>query len=978
MRPKLMVIVPSIIFVLLTNFVATSGAFAQQEKVEGVYFVQSLSRIKLSGDAESPFSIKNNSQASWRFWTNVVWASAVLDNPGEIYLQVENAQSRAPNRLGGRVLQAPGDPDNRIAIRLDEAADVTGTLYVPNKWDGPLETYQFSIKAEQFTAKKSEYLKVKLAQYERLLDSQLTGAAWFRFQTNAISEQLGLIDRNSTADRRRLNARRNQMTMGQTQMDRTLSLASGGMAMSENLQLDRILTIRAGEDKELFEVDDIDGITVTEFDWQPLVKDINPKLDLLSNYIPADQHVMFVPSFESLVKLIKTGFKTVGPLFPLMSETTESANILERYQTQLGLSLGEIQKLLGPKLINSIAITGGDPYFQSGTDVAVLFETSEPVALENAIKTTIAMSASPQPLVEINSGASGGVSYSSYISPDRRVSSYVATFDNVVVVTNSLVQLNRIVEVTKRPDTALAKLDEYRFFRNRHTLGDEQETALIVVTDQTIRRWCGPVWRIGTSRRARAAAVLSDLHARYLRELAGGMETPVNVEIGTSVFALNQFTVSDHAALSPKYGTLEFQTPISEMDIKQVSGREKAAYENWRRGYQSNWSTAFDPIAIRLDLEEGKLAVDLTVMPLIDNSQYQSMVDISQGAKLNAQRNSRHPEALTWGALALNDESPTLKQWANLGSSFASVNFMDWLGDAVSVYVDEDPLWADLEKAAGDEFNEEEFFQSNVHRLPLAIEFNVRSSIRLTAFLVGLRGMIEQTVPDMTVWESQRHRDTGYVKIRSSDNGRRNMMGVDDDIALYYFANADSLIFSLNEMVIKRAIDRRLDVKLADHADPAKESDPVKKVELPLLGDNFAVQVKRSLAMGMLATFNNGYQKRMQRQAWSAIPILNEWKQLFPGRDPLDIDRVVWKRELDCPGGGLYRWNEQYKTMESSVYGHPAAPKKGPHVARLLGNWEAGNFGLTFENQGLRAKFELTSPSADAAKQQRQPNQSKR
>lgn len=977
MRPKLVVIVPSIFLVLLTHFVASNEASAQQKKAEGVYFVQSLNRIKLSGDAESPFSAKNNSSSNWRFWTNMMWASAVLDNPGEIYLQVEDVQFSSPNRLGGRVLQAPGDPDNRIAIRLEKAADVTGTVYIPNKWDGPLEAYRFTIKAEQFTAKKNDYLKVKLAQYERLWESQLTGAAWFRFQTNAISEQLGLIDRNSTADRRRLNARRNQMTMGQTQMDRTLSLASGGMAMSENLQLDRILTIRGGEDKELFEVDGIAGITVTEFDWQPLVKDIDPKLDLLSDYIPADQHVMFVPSFESLVTLIATGFKTVGPLFPLMSETTESANILERYQTQLGLPLGEIQKVLEPNLINSIAITGGDPYFQSGTDVAVLFETSQPEALENAIQATIAMSAGTVPLAKKHSGTSGGVSYSSFISPDRRVSSYVATFDNVVVVTNSLIQLNRIVEVSKRPDTALAKLEEYRFFRDRHVLGDQQETALIVVTDQTIRRWCGPVWRIGTSRRTRAAAVLSDLHARYLRELANGMKTPVNVEIGTSVFALNQFTVADHAVISPKYGTLEFQTPIGEMDIKQVSGREKAAYENWRRGYQSNWSTAFDPIAIRLDMKDGKLAVDLTVMPLIDNSEYRSMIDVSMGAKLNAQRNSRHPEALTWGALALNDESPTLRQWANLGSSFASVNFMDWLGDAVSVYVDEDPLWADLEKAAAGEFNEEEFFQSNVHRLPIAIEFNVRSSIRLTAFLVGLRGMIEQTAPDMTTWEALRHRDKGYVKIRPSNNGRRNLMDVDPDFAVYYFASGDSLIFSLNEMVIKRAIDRRLDGKSADPIDAATEVKSAKD-ELPLLGDNFSVQIKRSLAMGMLATFNNGYQKRMQRQSWSAIPILNEWKQLLPEEDPMGIDRVVWKRELHCPGGGVYRWNEAYKTMESSVYGHPAAPKKGPHVAQLLGDWEAGNFGLTFENQGLRAKFELTGPSVDPAKEDRSPNQSKR
>jgi len=45
--------------------------------------------------------------------------------------------------------------------------------------------------------------------------------------------------------------------------------------------------------------------------------------------------------------------------------------------------------------------------------------------------------------------------------------------------------------------------------------------------------------------------------------------------------------------------------------------------------------------------------------------------------------------------------------------------------------------------------------------------------------------------------------------------------------------------------------------------------------------------------------------------------------------------------------------------MESTVYGHPGEPKPGPGVPPALLDFARGAFGLTFENQGLRARVSL-------------------
>jgi hypothetical protein len=104
-------------------------------------------------------------------------------------------------------------------------------------------------------------------------------------------------------------------------------------------------------------------------------------------------------------------------------------------------------------------------------------------------------------------------------------------------------------------------------------------------------------------------------------------------------------------------------------------------------------------------------------------------------------------------------------------------------------------------------------------------------------------------------------------------------------------------------------------------------------------------------------------QRVMQNLAWSNLPILNEWKRMFPDQDPVEIHEQLWAARPVCPGGGEYVWNADWQTMESTVYGHPGEPRNGPAFPEALKQFEKGNFGVTFEEQGLRARAELLRES---------------
>jgi hypothetical protein len=97
----------------------------------------------------------------------------------------------------------------------------------------------------------------------------------------------------------------------------------------------------------------------------------------------------------------------------------------------------------------------------------------------------------------------------------------------------------------------------------------------------------------------------------------------------------------------------------------------------------------------------------------------------------------------------------------------------------------------------------------------------------------------------------------------------------------------------------------------------------------------------------------------MQRLAWGNLAVLNEWHRLYGGMDPVKLHEQLWQRRLVCPGGGQYHWNEKWQTMESTVYGHPGQPKQGKSLPIALQSASGANFGLTFEENGLRAHVEL-------------------
>jgi len=909
-------------------------AFGQPGFAEGVYFHLPISSLSFAEGA-LPSSRAPVQFRRWEILT-ALHPYAVLDGEGEVYVGGETANPwESSNR---------GYQNEFLDIRTTTARTVTGRLFVPNADSSGMTALNFKIEAAQGKAEaREEFLKVKESFYRRLLDRNIPGGAWFRHQEQEAAKARGAKASDRPASPNRFGRAR------PFELDDTYSLFSGGRAISENLQLDRVLA-PADSAETTVALTNIAGITVREMDWRSLMKEAKPKADPLAACIPSDQHALFFPSFVAMTEMLDEADADGTPILQLLEPRSEDANSRGRYQKQLCLELNEISRLLGPQVIASVAFTGSDPYLRTGTDVGVLFETRSPALLQTFIQTKQAAMHQSNSAVKVLQAEIEGVPYAGAVSDDRVVCSYVAALDEVVFVSNSLYQLGRLLSVAKSRTPSLAAQDEYSYLRQRYPRGGKDETAFLILTDATIRRWCSPHWRIGNARRTRVAAALAEVQAAHMGELVEGKLKPGPLRTDFPLREVGELQLTSNGVVSSTWGTLDFLTPIAEMPLTKVSQAEADAYNRWRNGYQQNWSQYFDPIAVRFSMSVRRLSAELAVMPLIAGTDYRQFITLSSGARIAPGAGDPHPEALMHLAMSLNAESEMIKGAGNfLGSVSPSLkaNPLGWLGQSIALYADQDSFWERLSKAE----DGSAFLRTNYSQLPLALHCEVKNPLGLAAFLTALRAYMEQTAPRMTAWQNSEYHGQSYVRVSPTREAGEGAMA---SLAVYYAVTPRSMVLTLSEPLLKRALDRQAAREAAQ-----AEAKPSAAAIKPWLGTNLCLQIDHPFLSSVEALSREEYQSAQQLLSWNNLPILNEWKRRYPGTDPVKLHEQFWQTKLVCPGGGQYVWNEKWQTMESTVYGHPGEPKKGPGNFLPLAKIASANLGLTFENQGLSAKAVL-------------------
>lgn len=810
-----------------------------------------------------------------------------------------------------------------VALKLPDAAVVSGKASLVNFSPDPRKVYSFAFDpGQREEATEAEFQEVRKSYYARLASSRIPGGDWFRYRA-------GDAYKSSEQDQRWRN-------LGQ--FDSSFNMFTGQRAVSENLALDRELILGTKSDGAPVKIDTIKGVTVEAIDWSSRITDAPTAIDPLAMVIPHDQHAAFFGSIKELNEAIRMMEDEGVRYIQNMSNRKTYSGLAKKYQKQMGILIPDILDEQLP--VKSLAITGGDPFFPSGTDLCVIFETGKPEALLATLKAMVEAQAKASGTDLTSQSTPVQNPVHSYHNIDSSFSSYIFAGKNFVAVSNHPRQVELIRATINDKSPSLGSLEEFKFFRQRYPLAEEA-TGFIFLSDATIRRWAGPAFRIGASRRVRAAAAIGQATAQLI-DGVGPQTTYANL--------VGELTVHNGSIRSEIFNTLEFLTPIDALDIETVTPSEKDGYERWRRGYENGW-VVFDPIALSLKISEESADLDLSVIPLRLNSDYDTWIETAGDATLDKQAMTPHPESIFMVSHAFDTESQNFRMLNTTGSSMLpgiGANPFAWVGGSLSVFADQDPFWEAMQNSE----DAEDYIEDKFHLLPVGLRVSSKSPIKLALFLTTLRSFSEQAAPGLLVWETLEHEETPYVVIRTTDKaGLPNDM----ELKIHYAAMPSAFILSLNEAVLKRAISRNLKQAAAPEApeesgEQAREASPYQV---------FA-QAKVAALHTYIGLFEGGVSDEIEQESWAALPILNELKRIFPDKDPVKVHQHYFKESLDCPGGKGYRWNEQLGSMESVVFGHPQARVDAEIDLMILKGWDAAKAAIGLKDKEFRLEAKLS------------------
>lgn len=796
-----------------------------------------------------------------------------------------------------------------VVFRMEKEDPVRGfiDLWVmdPTGMSEVTQGFAFIFTPGETTRSTEErFNEIRALEAASLAKGHLPGTAWFRHVAGSESRP------RSRGFRR-----------GGELVD-SFGIFSGGRAISENLALDRELILATGKLGPNVPLSEIQGVTVAAIDWTSRLPKGEVEVDRLAMSVPEDQHAVFVKGLPELLRLTTRLEGQLMPSIQAYSVRSPFRTLATRYRVQMGLDVPDFVVDFLPT--QRVALTGGDPFFPQGTDVAMLIESKTSELLYTGLLALITEKAEKAGAKELKA-EEVEYGYRAFENADRSFSSHLWKMGDVIAVANSRSQFMRLTAVAEGKASALGETDEYRFFRNRYPLAEEQG-AFVFLSDATIRRWAGPELRIAASRRTRAIAAMGELTSQAI----AGQKVDE-----TFAPLLGKTTWENGRISSEVFGTLGFLTPASELAITSATVAEKDAYNRWRSGYESGWTQVFDPIAVSITEKESGLAFDLSVIPLTAGSDYGDLIGFTGKARLGEKARWVPEESVMHLAVALDTESEPFKDFAGMAVNFLpglSVNPLGWMTGDVSVELGKSLIWKSRRMGG----------LETLFNLPLVVRVGSTNRMQLGFFMTGLRAELEKSAPGAMKWETRKRGEVSYVAVSS------NEFEIDEAPAIYYATVSGALILSLTEEGLFGAV--------------AREEYRFSKEETASLPPSDQIMMESSPAFlaGLQGMFDStSATERLQEESWKALPILNEWHRRFPGENGTKMQRAAYGEDIFCPGGKGYRWNEEAKTMESVAFGYPAAPIMEPKQMPGITDFENLRTGLTFQDDGLRATLQL-------------------
>jgi hypothetical protein len=426
--------------------------------------------------------------------------------------------------------------------------------------------------------------------------------------------------------------------------DQMMSLLTGVASIDETLQIDRALRVRGqATSAQTVALADVKPLPLPAHPWEKMTKDIpgEPVVEPLAAAVP---ETMMYAHFHDLRSLLKVGgdVERRGPLLGLtIGEASADSHVIKRYEAQLVLERMGLAEKVGHLATSGVAIAIGDPFVRDGSDVSLLFKVTNRAMLLSAFELYEANARAKRPDLTVSTYTIEGFEVRRLSTPDRVHDQHRVELGDLLIISNSPAALTQLIAVHQGKAKALSQAGDFLYMRNLYPFDTKAEDGFVFISDAAVMHATSPRTRILQARRMEAKA---DMQAIAFSALMYGWLEGKPVEradalVTNKVLLADELQHADGTAItfdrtkgpsSEIWGRPAALTPLSDLTLTHVSPDERDAYDQFRDEYQQYWRKFVDPIAIRIRrLDDGKtLDLDVRILPLIDQSEYQELADV--------------------------------------------------------------------------------------------------------------------------------------------------------------------------------------------------------------------------------------------------------------------------------------------------------------------------------------------------------------
>lgn len=597
-----------------------------------------------------------------------------------------------------------------------------------------------------------------------------------------------------------------------------MELGTGRQSVQHALQRTTKLRSEANRHRPTLPISKLAGPQLPTHPYTRMLSELGatPPLEALARATPADFYFARSRDLDALFDVLDEVDAWVTPAVRLLDARLQRYDLTSRYQTQLGMPRSALSRVVGPQLVEEIAVVGSDPFLRDGSDLTVIFKPKSPASLDAALLTKLSSLSETHGGLTTTKEQAQGAEVSFTVSADGAVHRYSTTSGGLSLVSNSRAAIERILATLNGKYPALDDEPDFKYMLARDA--GVPADILAYAGDRFLTQAVSPASRVLDARRQIAKSEL--LRASYAALLYGWVygKTPSQELIVRS--ALPHLDVFRHFDKQPirfnhdatgvgprsAWGTPRALTPLIDLPTpKQITLVEQEAYNQFRSRYERLWSQALDPIALRLrihkDAQSTHLGAKLRVLPVVsdhDTVMLQGLVGdarVEPGASADGLRillalaeDSRLRRELSGGSRAI------------LGKRLA----LEWIGGFAMIGLLDDPAlpnamlrtkWAPQKPTEGASKSAD---LDGLAAVPVYAALELESRTGAALALAVLR----ERLGSIGEWSSLAdHRGQKVVRVQ--------LRG--EPIAVHYALTDRMLYVTLTERTLKALIDRELD-----------------------------------------------------------------------------------------------------------------------------------------------------------------------